>query len=129
MNLINVQFSIPNSYPRDLPELCHLSVGLWLYWFRGRFGPAGCAKEDLLSVRESEVASIGAIGSVLCLIAIDKDFGSNRQRVFSEATPKQSVGCAALDHPACRGAVGVLDIDMNPRMWVDQLYFRDSTAK
>jgi hypothetical protein len=50
-------------------------------------------------------------------------------RVLGKTAAKQSIGRAALDHPSRGGSVGVLDVDMDPRMRVDQLDLGDGSAQ
>src|SRR5881296_1477629 len=71
-------------------------------------------QENLSTVGERDVTTVGPIRAVLCAIAVGDDLCSNGKRIFSEAAPEQGIGRAAFDHPADDLSVLAFDSDMNP---------------
>src|SRR5688572_22754096 len=106
--------------PRCLsaPVVC---VGLLVRAFVGRAG-TGRAHEQLLAVREGDVAAVGAGGAVLGLEALDQDLGAGKERVLVPPAAEERVRRAALDHPLLGLAVGGLDVDVDPGVRVDPLH-------
>src|SRR5262245_20014730 len=74
----------------------------------------GGAHEQPLAVREGDVAPVGAVGTVLRLVAVDQDLGPLGQRLARQPAAEQRVRRPALDHPAGSAAVGFLDVNVNP---------------
>src|SRR5262245_26835112 len=75
--------------------------------------------EQLLAIREAEVATIGPERSVFRLVAVDDDFGPDGQRLSRKTTAKQRIRGSAFNHPALDGAIRLLHIQMDPRMRID----------
>src|SRR4029450_3857564 len=87
------------------------------------WGPRpGRAHEQLASVRERDVPSVGSPRSVLGLIPVNNDLRSWQQRVLREAAPEQDVWCAGLERPVLESAVGLLHFHVKPHMWIDPLH-------
>src|SRR5215470_7415007 len=81
--------------------------------------------EQPASVGEDEVAAVRAIRAVLRPIAFDRDFHTGFDRFAREAATEERVRRAAFYHPLRDGTVGVLHIDVDPRVRVDPLHFRN----
>jgi len=94
----------------------------------GRTGARG-AHEQALAVGQDQVRAVGAIGTVLRLIALDGDLGTRQQRVLREPSSNKRVRRTPFDHPPRYGAIGVLDVEMNPAVRVDPIHLDDGTLE
>src|SRR5437763_14323282 len=101
---------------------------LWFLAFVGRAG-AGRTDEQLLAVLELDVAAVGAVRAVLGLVTLDEDFRARKERRLGPAAAQQRVGSAGLDHPVRHAAVGVLDVEINPRVRIDPFHLRDGALQ
>ena len=81
--------------------------------------------EQLAAIPESQVAAVALVRTVFGLITINDDFSANGQRILRESSAEQSVRGATLNHPY--GAI--LELKMNPSVWVNPLHFDDSAFK
>jgi hypothetical protein len=82
---------------------------------------SGGAEEELASVRERDVAAVGAQRAVLRLVAVDDDVRARKHRILGDAAAQQHVGAAGLDHPRDDLAVGARDVHVDPGVRVDEL--------
>src|ERR1700690_613925 len=85
---------------------------LFLVWIRTVFRCTGSARthEYFVAVQEGDIAAIRLAGRtaarVLGAVAADNDDFAHFQRIAREALAQQRIGCACLDHPLLRDAVG-----------------------
>src|SRR6185503_4742715 len=87
---------------------------------------AGRTDEQLLAVRERDVAPVGPIRTVLGLEAFDEDLSALGERGLVPTTAEQRVWRAAFDHPPFHLPSGrVLHVDVNPGMRVDPFHLHD----
>src|SRR5690349_8545205 len=86
-------------------------------------------KEQPLSVGQDHVCAIGAIGTILRAVPLDGDLRAGLQRFLGEATPHQRVRRAAFDHPPGDGAIGILHIEVNPRVRIDPIHLDDGALE
>src|SRR5208337_2116996 len=96
-------------------------IGSLLLLAFGRGFWAGGPEENLLSIREGDVAAVGARRSIFGLKAFKNDLGPNGQRGLCKTVADESVGRAPFDRPFRRGSIGVLYRDVNPRVRIDHL--------
>ena len=96
---------------------------------RRRRARPGRAQEQALAVRQHEVASVGAVRAVLRAETLDADLGPGLERVLGESAADQRIGRAAFDHPLRHRAVGVLDVEMDPRVRVDPFHLGDDALE
>src|SRR5215467_6089696 len=100
-----------------------LRIDAWpLHFVRRAFIARRRSQKQLLPVRKSEVAAVGAVRSVLGLVALDDDFVTPLQRIPGDASAQQNVGAARLDRPVFHRSVVPLHVHMNPTMWINQLH-------
>src|SRR5712671_4609488 len=112
---------------RDIP--CRQVSGVqlsadWLFFPFVRRARARRSDEELLAVLEGYVAAVGAIRTVLGLISFDEDLGAREKRDLRPAAAQESVRRAGFHHPVGDGAVGALDVDVNPRVRIYPLHLR-----
>src|SRR5689334_16350098 len=86
---------------------------------------AGRADEQFLAVFERDIAAVRAVRAVFGLVAFDEDFGARQQRGLGPTAAQQRVRSARFDHPVRDGAVGVLHVEIDPRVWIDPLHLGD----
>src|SRR5678816_1232114 len=109
--------------------ILHSSYGLLLRSFTRRTLRTLCAEENLFSVWECQVSAVGSIGSVFRLITIDEDLRSDGKRTLGESPAKQGVRCSAFNHPSRGSSIGILDVNVNPGVRIDQFHFLHSATK
>src|SRR6185503_6345612 len=106
---------------RPASTTCVLLLGTFV-WSTG----ARRTDEQLLAIRERDVAAVGAIRTVLGLEALDEDLGALSQRLLVPATAQQRVGRATFDHPALDlTGLRILHVDVDPGVRVDPLHLHD----
>src|SRR5712691_40089 len=103
---------------QDLPSLPALP-------FLVRRAGARGADEQLLPVREGDVAAVGAQRTVLRLEAVDDDLDAHGQRVLAPAAADQRVRRATFDRPPLHLPVRARDVDVDPGVRVGPLHFED----
>src|SRR5437868_5683785 len=81
----------------------------------------------LAAVRKHDVAWACAVGAIPGGEGVDDDLGSDGQRIAIPATAQQQAGSTALDLPFLETAIGLFDVDVEPRMRVDPCELRDRT--
>src|SRR5262249_54996930 len=86
-------------------------------------------EEDLLSVRERQVAAVGAVGPIFRLVTIDEDLGSDGKRTLRESPTEQGIRCSAFNHPPRCRSIGILDVNVDPGVRIDQLHFLHGATK
>src|SRR5262245_57507080 len=80
---------------------------------------AGRSEEQLRTVGQREVATVGAMGSVFGLIAVHVDLCADWQGIFLNAAPHENVRSPGFDRPVLDCAVRLLHIDVDPAVWID----------
>src|SRR5882724_1434789 len=118
------------SAPSDTRYRCRIELLLFLSVHTGplhlvRSTGAGGSEEQLLTVRQRQVAAVSAVGAILRLISVDHDRVAHFQRVLGDAATKQDVRASGFDGPVLNFAIGALHVHMDPAMRIDQLDFRD----
>src|SRR5215469_5273484 len=86
-------------------------------------------EEELLAIRQSNVAAVGAERAIFRLVAVYNHLGADRNRVLVESAAKQNVGAACFEHPVTHGSIRILHVDMNPGVRIDQLDLGDCAFK
>src|SRR5688572_8655347 len=89
----------------------------------------GTAEEEFAAIREGDVAADAFVGSVARLVADHMQLGADRNGVLRHAAAHQGIRTAAFDHPGDRVAGSVGDVDVNPRMRIDQFDLGDLAAQ
>src|SRR5207245_150212 len=82
----------------------------------------GAPDEQLFSVLECDAAAIGAIGPVLGLVALHRDFRPDLEGTLCEPSPEHDVRAPALHHPVRHRAVRIRNVNVDPGVWVDPFH-------
>src|SRR6186997_2393545 len=91
---------------------------------------AGRPDEQLLAIRERDVAAIGTIRTILGLESFDENLGTLGQRVLRPTATQQRIRCAAFNHPALDLARRwILHVDVDPRVRVDPFHLHYGAAQ
>src|SRR5438874_2283675 len=80
-------------------------------------------EDDGVSVGHQQLLSVGGVRTVLGEKALDRHHASRLQKVFLEAAPEQRVGRSGLEAPIRHLAVGVFDVQIDPRVWIRHIEF------
>src|SRR5438270_39820 len=81
-------------------------------------GAVGSEKQRL-AVGKRDVAAVCAVLAVFRLITVDDNLRAGLQRFLREASAQQRVRRPRLDHPLLDRPIVFLDVDVDPRVWVD----------
>src|SRR5216684_9028664 len=78
-------------------------------------------EDDGVSIGHQQLLSVGGVRTVLGEKALERHYASRLQKVFLEAASEQGVGRSGLEAPIRHLAVGVLDVQIDPRVRVSHI--------
>src|SRR5262245_54126297 len=79
-------------------------------------------EEQSAPVGERQIPAVRSACAVLGEITLNLDFRSGQQVLFPQAPPKQRVGSTAFDHPLFHAPISLLDVNVDPRVWIDPFH-------